>query len=127
MLYQDVTKQWNFIDIVKKDCKDAYSIQKMMLLVVLDYVFKLYCKTKAPESINTLSELRQQMFSKKKADSDILPPLFVAMEQNVLQAHYIFLINKSSHISSPVLLNSSYYGWLFNDHYAVYEPIMTCW
>ena len=51
----------------------------------------------------------------------MLPSLFAAMEQKVLRAHYLSLIWKSSQISSPVLPNPIYYGWLFNDHYEVYE------
>ena len=49
----------------------------------------------------------------------------IDFEQKVLRAHYISLVWKSAHISSPVLPNPSDYGWVYNDQDEVYEPIMT--
>ena len=87
------------------------------------FVLNLYCKNSVPSSVTALAELRWQMFSKKQADSDRLPPTLAALK--VSRAHYITLQWKSAHINAPSLPDPNDYGWLFNEKIQVFVPVMT--
>ena len=77
------------------------------------FVLNLYCKNSVPSSVTTLADLRWQMFSKKQADSDRLPPTYAALKEKVSRAH-VTPLWKSAHINSPSLPDPNDCGWLFN-------------
>ena len=89
------------------------------------FILNLYCKNSVPSCITTLADLRWQMFLKKQADSDRLPPTLAALKEKVSRAHYITLQWKSALINSPSLPDPNDYGWLFNKKDQVFEPVMT--
>ena len=73
----------------------------------------------------SIKELRWQLYSRKQAEGENLPPTVGALQEHVKRAHYLAMVYNRSLMSIQDLPPPDKYGWRFCEARYVYEPIMT--
>lgn len=87
------------------------------------FTCELYAKGTKVDSVN---ELRYQIFSVKKADSSQLPPCFDSLKQHMLRAHYQAALWRRSLDQKPEIPNPTEgFGWTWSEDGSIAIKWMT--
>ena len=75
--------------------------------------------------INNVKDLRWNLYSRKQAEGENLPPTMGALLEHIKRAHYMAMVYVRNLISVQDLPSPESYGWKFNQDRGIYEPVMT--
>ena len=79
---------------------------------------KFICKLYAPSTkAKDLYELRWQLFSKRQADGENLPPTQESLKQVIYRAHFQALIWQNDIVPNPDIPSPENYGWKLEKWY----------
>jgi hypothetical protein len=74
---------------------------------------------------SSVKDLRWQLYSRKQAEGENLPPTMGALMEHIKRAHYLAMVYRRNLVSIQDLPSPDHYGWKFNVDRGVYEPVMT--
>ena len=89
-----------------------------------EFRVRTYMKQR-PKSVTTLGAFGWHLFSIHQSESNRLSPTHKVFRQMLMRAHFTALQWKSSHLSSPELLDPNEYCSKWDETKEIFEPVMT--